>query len=91
LFVLEKTHEENALECFNKALEINEKYAPAWAYKGRLLLVISNYEEALKHFDKALELQQKSSYWDGRAFCLFYLKRVYVQDTHTHTFIIVSQ
>jgi tetratricopeptide (TPR) repeat protein len=68
-------NEEDAIKCFNKALELNDKYAPAWAYKANLLMTLPKYEEALKSFEKALEIQEKASYWEGRAFCLFHLQR----------------
>jgi len=48
-------HEE-ALEAFDKALEINLDYADAWSNKGVVLAGLDRYEEALAACDKALEI-----------------------------------
>jgi tetratricopeptide (TPR) repeat protein len=44
------------LECFDKVLEIDAKYAFAWSNKGVSLLILCRYEEALRSFEKALEI-----------------------------------
>ncbi len=54
-----KTNE--ALNCLDKALEIDNKSVEAWSQKGNILTSKANYEEALKCIDKALEIDPKNS------------------------------
>jgi tetratricopeptide (TPR) repeat protein len=49
-------HEE-AIECFDKALEINPKDANVWYNKGVTLENLEKYEEAIKCFSAALEIK----------------------------------
>lgn len=44
---------EEALSCFDKALEINPNYAEAWNNKGLALGKLGRYQEALECYDKA--------------------------------------
>jgi tetratricopeptide (TPR) repeat protein len=46
---------DEALECFEKALELNPEYAAAWDGKGRTLNYQQRYNEAMWCYDKALE------------------------------------
>jgi eukaryotic-like serine/threonine-protein kinase len=48
-------HEE-AIRCFDKALEIDPRFAGAWTMKGGSLDRLSRYDEAIRCFDKALEI-----------------------------------
>ena len=50
---------EEALRCFDKALEIDPKHVLAWNNKGIALHNLGRYEEALRCFDKALEIDPK--------------------------------
>ena len=63
---LEKYQE--ALGCFDKALEINlEVLADAWSSKGNALSKLDNHEEAIKCFDKALEINPNDfDTWTGK-------------------------
>jgi mannosyltransferase len=45
-----------AIKCFNEAVEINPSYANAWCDKGQALYKLGKYEEAVKAFDKAIEV-----------------------------------
>ena len=45
-----------AIECFDKVLEIQPKFAMAWYSKGCALLMLGRYEEALECFNKALAM-----------------------------------
>ena len=47
---------DEALECSNKALEINPKNEWAWLVKGLVLNGLKRYDEALECSNKALEL-----------------------------------
>ncbi len=48
-------HQE-AITCYDKALDIDPNYANAWNNKGNALAKLSKYEEAIKHYDKALDI-----------------------------------
>lgn len=62
---------EDAVNAYDKALELNPKYAAAWCDKGRALSRMAifpnatgKYNESLKAFDKATELDpQNSTIW----------------------------
>jgi tetratricopeptide (TPR) repeat protein len=45
-----------ALECYNKALDINPRYAEAWYNKGNVYSIMEKYDEASKCFMIALSL-----------------------------------
>ncbi len=47
---------EEAINCFNKALEINPKFQDALVEMGKALTVLDRKEEAINCFDKALEI-----------------------------------
>jgi len=47
---------EEALRCFDKAIEINPNFADVWLTKGSILGILGRYEEALQCFDRALEI-----------------------------------
>ncbi|MFQ6072921.1 MAG: tetratricopeptide repeat protein [Methanosarcinales archaeon] len=51
---------EDAIECFDKALEIDPKYAYAWVDKGKALDNLGKYKNAIECFDKALEIDPNS-------------------------------
>jgi len=44
-----------ALECFDKALNINPNDAEAWDHKGEALYRDGNSEEAMKCYNKSLK------------------------------------
>ena len=65
---------EEAIECFDRALEINPNFAEAWNNKGNVLDELGRYEEAVESKGKAAFL----FYLEGRidiAFEIF--KEVY--------------
>jgi len=47
---------QNAMECFDRALEINPNYAEAWHNKGSLYYKQGDTENAMKCFDRVLEI-----------------------------------
>jgi tetratricopeptide (TPR) repeat protein len=51
-----------AIECFDKALEIDSKYVPALIDKGIALLNLERYEDAIECYDKAIEIEPKNAY-----------------------------
>jgi tetratricopeptide (TPR) repeat protein len=53
----EKGEFEEALEAYQKAIDMNEEYAHAWFYKGLLHTKLKEYEAAVCCAEKALELE----------------------------------
>lgn len=45
-----------SIEFLDKALEIDEKYFPAWNNKGVALLELGDYQEALNCFEQVIQL-----------------------------------
>jgi len=52
---------DEAMRCFDKALELDPSYANAWTNKGSGLSNLGRFEEAIRCFDKALELAPRDS------------------------------
>jgi tetratricopeptide (TPR) repeat protein len=53
-------HEE-ALQCLDKVLELDPRYAKAWNDKGAALVKVDRHEEALQCFDRALAIDPKNT------------------------------
>ncbi len=47
---------DEALECLDKAIEIDSNYAIAWRIRGEVLDDLKRYDEALVSYDRAIEL-----------------------------------
>jgi tetratricopeptide (TPR) repeat protein len=47
---------EEAIKCYDKALEINPRHVKAWTNKGLALVALRRFEEAIQCLDKALEI-----------------------------------
>jgi tetratricopeptide (TPR) repeat protein len=54
-FYFDKQYEE-ALDSYNKAIEINPDYVPAWHNRGRPLSRLKRYKEAFDSYNKAIEI-----------------------------------
>lgn len=52
---------QEAIESYDKILELNFQDTTAWNNKGTVLAKIGNYPEALKCFDEVLEIDPKDS------------------------------
>ena len=48
---------DEAIKCYDKALEIQPNYVDAWYNKGLALYILKNLDEAIKCYDKALEIK----------------------------------
>ncbi|MCX6678598.1 MAG: tetratricopeptide repeat protein [Methanothrix sp.] len=60
-----------ALECNNKAIELDPKYASAWNNKGVALLELGEYDEAIKAWDEAIRLAPNDAVsWNNKAVAL---------------------
>jgi tetratricopeptide (TPR) repeat protein len=53
-------HSEQAIEAYDKAIEINSQHLDAWCEKARSLCYLKRYEEAIEAYDKALEIGPQS-------------------------------
>ena len=66
----DKQEYDKAIECYDKAIELNPEYEYAWLSKGNVLRKLQNYEESLACYDRAIELNSKNEYawlWKGYA------------------------
>jgi tetratricopeptide (TPR) repeat protein len=66
LFNLTKYNNET-LDCYNKAIDIDPQYAPAWINKGAVLFKQGRYYEAIEALDEAIRLEPNhSAAWDNK-------------------------
>jgi tetratricopeptide (TPR) repeat protein len=66
---------DEALECLDKAIEIDSNYARAWANRGDVLESLKRYDEALESYDRAIELDEDDPWhWAKRGYLLNNLK-----------------
>ena len=47
---------DEAIQCFNKAIELNPSYELAWNNNGTTLYMLKRYKEAIKCFDEVLKI-----------------------------------
>ncbi|MEZ2235347.1 tetratricopeptide repeat protein [Microcoleus sp.] len=67
---------DEALECLDKAIELDANYQQAWANRGNVLDNLKRYDEALASFDRAIELDANDKCaWALRGDVLDNLKR----------------
>ncbi len=67
---------EEAVGCYSKALEIDNKYTYAWYNKGLLLIELKKYNDALLCFNKTLEIDDKyTDAWLNKGIVLIELKK----------------
>ncbi|MDF1533086.1 MAG: tetratricopeptide repeat protein, partial [Methanosarcinaceae archaeon] len=73
LYDLEKYEE--AIEAFDRAIELDPKDAFNWNFKGNALYDLEKYEEAIKAFDKAIELDPEDAInWNLKGHALYDLE-----------------
>lgn len=67
---------DEAVECYDKAIEINPKDAFAWYNKGNALANLAMHEKAIACFDKALELDPNyTNAWNNKGVSLDNLRK----------------
>ena len=65
-----------AIKSFEKAIEIRNRFTPAWLQKGEALLAEKRYEGALVAFDRVIDIDQNNPFaWANRGLALEMLKR----------------
>ncbi|MDQ3967043.1 MAG: tetratricopeptide repeat-containing serine protease family protein, partial [Thermoproteota archaeon] len=68
-------HQE-AIACYDNALEIDPNCANPWNNKGNALANLSKYEEAIKHYDKALDIDPNAApVWNNKGSALANLSK----------------
>ncbi|MEG4418451.1 tetratricopeptide repeat protein [Microcoleus sp. LAD1_D5] len=66
---------DEALECLDKAIEIDSNYAMVWANRGDVLDNLKRYDEALVSYDRAIKLDENDPWhWAKRGYLLNNLK-----------------
>jgi tetratricopeptide (TPR) repeat protein len=69
-------HPAEAFTCYERALEINPRYANAWYNKGNALDELGRHAEALTCYERALEINPRSANaWSGKGVALAKLGR----------------
>ncbi|NLE27081.1 MAG: tetratricopeptide repeat protein [Clostridiaceae bacterium] len=64
-------HHDQAIQCFDRALETEPKYAHAWNSKGDVLADLGRYNEAIQCYDRALEIDPKyAKAWSNKGIAL---------------------
>ena len=67
---------QEAIECLDRAIDINPKYALAWYNKGVVLTRLGRYQEAINCYDRTLELNPKLvPAWNNKGLTLSKLGR----------------
>jgi len=63
---------EDAVVCYDKALELDPEFVDAWYNKGLALMKLSNWGEAVKCFDKVIEYApDNEAAWINKGQALF--------------------
>jgi len=66
-----KKEHEKAIECFDKALEIEPENAYSWDAKGWQLYELGRSEEAIQCYNKAIEIKPKApKFWNNKGVIL---------------------
>lgn len=72
---LEQGEIQKAIDFFDKSINFDEKYFPAWNNKGIALLELKKYKEALECFNKVLSLNSLDRMvWYNKGYTLFMLE-----------------
>jgi tetratricopeptide (TPR) repeat protein len=56
-----KGKHDDAIEAYNKAINIDSYFSPAWGNKGTVLADQGNFDDAIKAHDKAITLNQQAA------------------------------
>ncbi|MGI0485748.1 tetratricopeptide repeat protein [Pantanalinema rosaneae CENA516] len=67
---------EDAIACYDKAIQMEPENAKAWLSRGAILAKLQNYEAAIAAYDRTIQLKPDSSEaWFGRGTVLAKLQR----------------
>ena len=56
MFLIDLGKYDEAIQCYDKAIEIDANYADAWNNKGNALDNLGKYDEAIQCYDSAIEI-----------------------------------
>ena len=63
---------DKAIQAYDKVIEVDPLYSPAWCFRGYALTELGKYDEAVKSYDKATAINPDYSYaWDGKGLALY--------------------
>ena len=72
----EKEQDEEALECFNRALEIDPENGDAWCFKGMTLYFLEKDSQAITCLEKAIKINpENGNAWYYKGWCLYMLEQ----------------
>ena len=72
-----KKNYSEAISWYDKAIELDPKFARAWSSKGSALNELGEYQEAIKYLDKAIELDPNFSMaWNNKGYTLNNFKKI---------------
>jgi tetratricopeptide (TPR) repeat protein len=67
---------DEAISCFDKAIEIDPKNTEAWNNEGQALSRLAKYDEAISCFDKAIEIDPNfADAWYNKSLATYMLGR----------------
>jgi tetratricopeptide (TPR) repeat protein len=67
---------QQAIECFDKAIEINPNDVNIWNSKGTALANLGKYQQAIECFDKAIEINPNDvNIWNSKGTAFHYLSK----------------
>jgi tetratricopeptide (TPR) repeat protein len=67
---------EEAIQCFDKAIELDPNYAIAWSNKGNALDELGMHNEAIQAFDEAIRIEPNYALaWSNKGIALMALSR----------------
>jgi tetratricopeptide (TPR) repeat protein len=73
---LHNNDDEEAIKCFDKAIDLDQNNDAAWYQKGIVFFNMSKHVAAIECFDKAIELNpNEANYWTGKANSLTVLEK----------------
>ncbi len=76
-FFLNKLHRNiNAIECFDRSIELNPEDSNSWNGKGNSLYELEKYQDTIACYEKAIELDPKDpNPWNGKGNSLYRLEK----------------
>ena len=67
---------QEALLCFDKALESDHRYVPALKYKAQCLFKMHQFDQAIDYYSKVIEIDpQDSVLWNDKGYCFHSMHR----------------
>lgn len=73
--LIKKMKFEEAIEIFDKYLEIDSVNLDAWYYKATTLHNLNQYKEEILCYDKIIEIEPNEAAWYNKGFALGFLRR----------------